>query len=101
MPTPHQGAVTESITLFNVDQLEETIPELMIQLTAERHIPQVRQMQLLTRLRLARNFPNPTQRRKCVMARLQAISILGMFPILCGAWCHHSVVYHSVFGGPP
>ena len=35
------------------------------------------QMQLLTRLRLARNFPKYTQRLKCVMARLQAISILG------------------------
>ena len=78
MPTSQQGVVTESITLHNVDEVQETIPELMIQLTAGRHIPQVRQMQLLTRLRLARNFPNPAQRRKCVMARLQAISILGM-----------------------
>jgi hypothetical protein len=77
VPTPHLGAVTESITLHGVDQLPETIPELMVKLTADRHIPQIRQMQLLTRLRLARNFPNPTQRRKCVLARLQAVSILG------------------------
>ena len=77
MPTPHLGAVTESITLHNADQLPDTIPELMAKLTTDRHIPQIRQMQLLTRLRLARNFPIPTQRRKCVLARLQAISILG------------------------
>lgn len=73
----YQGAVTESLSLDNVDQLQETIPEVMSRLTCGRGIPQVRQMQLLTRLRLARNFPSPVQRRKCVMARLQAISILG------------------------
>lgn len=86
MPTTHQGAVTESISLQNVDQLQETIPELMSQLTTERHIPHVHQMQLLTRLRLARNFPSTIQRRKCVMSRLQAISILGVcvYVYVCG-----------------
>ena len=34
-------------------------------------------MQLLMRIRLARNFLDYEQRLKCVMARLQAISILG------------------------
>ncbi len=33
-------------------------------------------MQLLTRLQLARNFTSYQQRLKCVLARLQAISIL-------------------------
>ena len=69
--------MTESITISNVDQLQENIPEVMSRLTHMHRIPQVRQMQLLTRLRLARNFPSTAQRRKCVMARLQAISILG------------------------
>lgn len=72
-----QGSVTQSLELHSVDQLQETIPEIMSRLATNRYIPQLRQMQLLTRLRLAKNFPSPTQRRKCVMARLQAISILG------------------------
>lgn len=83
--TSQQGAVTKSITLHSVDQLPDTIPQLMIRLTSEQHIPQIRQMQLLTRLRLARNFPNPSQRRKCVLARLQAISILGKYCV-SGVW---------------
>lgn len=77
LASAHQGSVTESITIHNVDQLQENIPEVMSRLTRMHRIPQVRQMQLLTRLRLARNFPRTAQRRKCVMARLQAISILG------------------------
>ena len=36
-------------------------------------------MQLLMRIRLARNFLDYQQRLKCVMARLQAISILGRY----------------------
>ena len=77
LSSAHQGSVTESITIHHVDQLQESIPEVMSRLTHVHRIPQVRQMQLLTRLRLARNFPSTAQRRKCVMARLQAISILG------------------------
>ena len=77
--------MTESLILPGVDLLPDSIPEVMSRLTKERRIPQVKQMQLLTRLRLARNFPSPTQRRKCVMARLQAISILGTL-WGCGQW---------------
>lgn len=91
--------MTESITLANVDLLPESIPELMSGLTKDRHIPQVKQMQLLTRLRLARNFPSPTQRRKCVMARLQAISILGMGCGQIGVAITLSFAVYSV--GPP
>ena len=91
VPTPHQGSVSESITLHQVDQLQESIPELMTRLTVQRRIPHVRQMQLLTRLRLARNFPSPAQRCKCVMARLQAISILGEW----GRW--EELLSHHVF----
>ena len=40
------------------------------------------QMQLLTRIRLARNFTDYKQRLKCVMARLHAVSILGMSALL-------------------
>ncbi len=88
--------MTESITLPNVDLLPESIPEVMIRLTKDRRIPQVKQMQLLTRLRLARNFPSPTQRRKCVMARLQAISILGN-QRRCGQHCVGVVIMIAVF----
>lgn len=109
MPTSHQGSVTKSITLQNVDQLQETIPDLMRRLTSEHHIPQVRQMQLLTRLRLASNFPSPSQRRKCVMARLQAISILGMHQNVRYLYSTNSITHThtlcmyvcSVFSGPP
>jgi len=69
--------VTESILLHHVDQMEESLPQLMTRLTADRRVPQVSQMQLLSRLRLAQQFSSPVHRRKCIMARLQAVSILG------------------------
>lgn len=40
-------------------------------------IPPVQQMRLLTRLRLAKNFGTLDHRVKCVLVRLQAISVLG------------------------
>jgi len=70
------GLGTESIVLENVDKLPESTPELMANIAAKHQIPAVKQMQLLMRIRLARNFLDYEQRLKCVMARLQAISIL-------------------------
>ena len=37
----------------------------------------IQQMRLLTRLRLAKNFASFERRVKCVLIRLQAISVLG------------------------
>ena len=76
--SPYQGAVTDSVLLHNVDQMQDTLPELMNRLTNDRRIPQISQMQLLSRIRLAKHFSSPAHRRKCIMARLQAISILGV-----------------------
>ena len=74
---PRQGSETMAVVLEDVDMLSMSIPELMTEVTSKHRIPQVKQMQLLTHLRLARNFSSFQHRLKCVMARLQAISVLG------------------------
>ena len=66
-----------AVVLEDVDMLSTSIPELMADVTSKHRIPQVKQMQLLTHLRLAKNFSSFQHRLKCVMARLQAISVLG------------------------
>ena len=66
-----------AIVLEDVDMDASSIPELMAEVTRTHRIPHVKQMQLLTHLRLARNFSSFQHRLKCVMARLQAISVLG------------------------
>jgi E3 ubiquitin-protein ligase HUWE1 len=86
-----------AIVLENVDQSSDSIEEMMGSITRDRKISQMQQMQLLTRIRLARNFTNHQQRLKCVMARLHAISILGNeYPragwvcvCLSISWCTH------------
>ena len=49
----------------------------MNQLTQGHPIPPVQMMHLMTRLRLAINFNSRQHRIKCVLVRLQAISVLG------------------------
>ena len=66
-----------AVVLEDVDMMSLSIPEVMVEVTTNHRIPQVKQMQLLTHLRLARNFSSFQHRLKCVMARLQAISVLG------------------------
>ena len=66
-----------AIVLENVDMMTSSITKVMAEVTSKHHIPQFKQMQLLTHLRLARNFSSFQHRLKCVMARLQAISVLG------------------------
>ena len=66
-----------AVILADVDMMTSSIPEVMSEVTSEHRIPQVKQMQLLTHLRLAKNFSSFQHRLKCVMARLQAISVLG------------------------
>jgi len=67
----------ESILLENLHETTETVPDVLKRVTALHLIPLEQQMQLLTRVRLAKNFPDFDQRCKCILARLQALSILG------------------------
>ena len=71
-----------AVVLENVDMMTSSIPKVMTEVTGKHRIPQVKQMQLLTHLRLARNFSSFQHRLKCVMARLQAISVLGEWRVL-------------------
>ena len=66
-----------AVILEDVDMLSMSISQIMAEVTSKHRIPQVKQMQLLTHLRLAKNFSSFQHRLKCVMARLQAISVLG------------------------
>ena len=74
---PRQGSETMAVILEDVDMLSMSISQIMAEVTSKHRIPQVKQMQLLTHLRLAKNFSSFQHRLKCVMARLQAISVLG------------------------
>ena len=59
------------VHLPNVDQCGESPAQLMERLLASYAVPEEKQMQLFTYLRLASNFSNYGKRLKCVMARLQ------------------------------
>ena len=58
----------------------------MSQLTQAHNIPLVQQMRLMTRLRLAKNFNSLQHRIRCVLVRLQAISVLGKY-MYCTCTC--------------
>ena len=60
-------------------QLSDSLPDIMSQLTQAHNIPLVQQMRLMTRLRLAKNFNSLQHRIRCVLVRLQAISVLGKY----------------------
>merc|ERR1712223_963935 len=60
----------------HVDQLGQSPAELMERLLATYSVPEEKQMQLFTYLRLASSFSNYSKRLKCVQARLQALSVL-------------------------
>lgn len=65
------------IHIDNVDQIkEQSIASIMEGLVATYNVPQSKQMQLFTHLRLAHCFSNCTKRMQCVQARLQAMSII-------------------------
>ena len=74
---PQSLKPSTAIFLENLHEGSETIPEVMRTVTSSHNIPLQAQMQLLSRVRLAKNFPNFEQRLKCILARLQALSILG------------------------
>ena len=64
------------IHLPHVDQLGQSPAELMEQLLNTYAVPEEKQMQLFTYLRLASSFSAYSKRLKCVQARLQALSVL-------------------------
>lgn len=67
---------TEYIHVENVDQLHKTPAELMVGLLSLYAIPPEKEMLLFTHVRLALNFSNYKTRLLCVLARLQALSVL-------------------------
>lgn len=67
---------TEYIHVEHVDQLHKKASELMVGLTSLYAIPLEKEMQLFTQVRLALNFSNYRTRLQCVLARLQALSVL-------------------------
>lgn len=67
---------TEYIHVENVDQLNKTPAELMVGLLSLYAIPSEKEMLLFTHVRLALNFSNYKTRLLCVLARLQALSVL-------------------------
>lgn len=64
------------IHLPHVDQLGQSPAELMEKLLSTYSVPEEKQMQLFTYLRLASSFSHYSKRLKCVQARLQALSVL-------------------------
>ena len=72
-------------------QYEEDISQIMSQLLVSHSVPLVQQMRLLTRLRLANSFSQFETRVKCVLVRLQAVSVLGQL-IMCNT-CNCTYMY--------
>lgn len=65
------------IHIDNVDQIkDESIANIMEWLVDTYDVPQEKQMQLFTHLRLAHCFSDPIKRMQCVQARLQAMSVI-------------------------
>lgn len=60
--------------------------EIMEELLSQYLIPSSQQMALFARVRLATYFVIPTQRHKCIRARLQALSILCKYFDCFGIW---------------
>jgi E3 ubiquitin-protein ligase HUWE1 len=62
--------------LPQVDRLGESPSSVMENLLKTHQVPEEKQMQLFTYLRLAASFSDYSKRLKCVQARLHALSIL-------------------------
>lgn len=70
----------KSINVIHIDSVDQitdkTVAQIMEELVAKHNIPQDKQMQLFTHLRLAHSFSDFRKRIQCVQARLQALSII-------------------------
>ncbi|KAF8790741.1 E3 ubiquitin-protein ligase HUWE1 like protein [Argiope bruennichi] len=66
-----------AIHIDNVDQIPDKTPShIMEELVEKYSVPEDKQMQLFTHIRLAHSFPDYLKRILCVQARLQALSVL-------------------------
>lgn len=65
-----------TIHIDSVDQLGESLAEVMEKLVETYSVPKNKQMLLFTHLRLANSFSTYKRRLQCVQARLQALSII-------------------------
>jgi hypothetical protein len=65
-----------TVHLDHVEQLVESTTEIVRYLVMKYKVPKGKQMSLLSRIRLARYFPDYTKRVQCVQSRLQAIAVL-------------------------
>lgn len=66
-----------AIHLEEVYNLSDSPAEIMNNILSEYEVPENKRMLLFTHIRLAHAFYNFKQRTNCILARLQAISILG------------------------
>ena len=66
-----------TIHLENVDKSAISPSDVMSKVMSEYEIPDNKQMLLFTHIRLAHSFSSYKLRTNCILARLQAISILG------------------------
>jgi E3 ubiquitin-protein ligase HUWE1 len=67
------------IHVDNIDQIDKSLAQIMEEMIETYKVPTDKQMLLFTHLRLAKSFSNYKERLQCVQARLQALSIIGMF----------------------
>lgn len=68
-----------TIHLERVDEMSSSPSEVMTQVLADHEVPENKQMLLFTHIRLAHSFANFKLRTNCILARLQAISVLGRY----------------------
>ncbi|VDP55934.1 unnamed protein product [Schistosoma curassoni] len=75
----HLGSLNSggTIVLQALHRRNQIPSEIMEELLAVHPVPVSQQMALFSRVRLATYFADPTQRHKCIRARLQALSILS------------------------
>ncbi|KAH8876568.1 E3 ubiquitin-protein ligase [Schistosoma japonicum] len=66
-----------TVILQALHRRNQTPSEIMEELLAIHPVPASQQMALFSRVRLATYFADPSQRHKCIRARLQALSILS------------------------
>lgn len=80
-----------TIHLEEVDRMCSSAADVMTQVLQDHEVPESKHMMLFTHIRLAHAFSNFKQRTSCILARLQAISILGEYP------CHILTLLHSTY----
>jgi len=67
------------IHIENVHLIDKPLSKLMEEIVEKYKVPAECQIQLFTHLRLTKNFSNYKNRLYCVQARLNALSIIGIY----------------------